>query len=297
MTLFGGIEGGGTKFVCAVGTGPGDIRAEARFPTTVPAKTLGEAISFFKDQEKTHGKLAGIGMASFGPIDPRLDSPSYGQVMPTPKPGWAGADLVSMLKAAFDLPIGFDLDVNAAALAEWRWGAMQNCSPAIYLTVGTGIGGGIMIDGKLVHGLLHPEMGHVLMPHDRAVDPFPGSCPFHGDCFEGLATGPAMEKRWGQKAETLPPGHPAWALEAHYISIALTDFVLTLSPQRIVLGGGVMGQAQMFPMIHKEVKTILNSYVHSSQILDHIEGYIVPTGLGGRAGVLGAIALAQLAAA
>jgi len=296
MTLFGGIEGGGTKFICAVGTGPGDLRAETRFPTTTPEETLKQAIAFFKEQEKTLGKLTGIGMASFGPIDPRLDSPTYGQVMPTPKPGWAGADLVSMLQAAFDIPIGFDLDVNAAALAEWRWGAMQNCSPAIYLTVGTGIGGGIMIDGRLVHGLLHPEMGHVLMPHDRATDPFSGSCPFHGDCFEGLANGPAMEKRWGQKAETLTPDHPAWALEAHYISLALVDFVLTLSPQRIVLGGGVMEQSQLFPMIQREVNAILNGYVHSAQILEHIKDYIVPTGLGGRAGVLGAISLAQLAA-
>jgi fructokinase len=203
---------------------------------------------------------------------------------------------VSMLNAAFEIPIGFDLDVNAAALAEWRWGALKECDPALYLTVGTGIGGGIMVDGKLIHGLLHPEMGHVLLPHDREVDPFPGSCPFHGDCFEGLATGPAMEKRWGQKAETLSVDHPAWALEAHYLSIALVDYILTLSPQRIVLGGGVMQQPQLFPMIHREVKTFLNGYVQSPQVLEHIEDYIVPTGLGGRAGMLGAIALAQQAA-
>lgn len=293
MTLFGGIEGGGTKFVCAVGTGPDDIRAETRFPTTTPEETLQRAILFFKEQEKTHGKLSALGMASFGPIDPRPGSPTYGQVMPTPKPGWAGADLVSKLKSAFDFPIGFDLDVNAAALAEWRWGALQNCNPAVYITVGTGIGGGIMVDGKLIHGLLHPEMGHVLLPHDRTADPFPGSCPFHEDCFEGLATGPAMEKRWGQKAETLPVDHPAWALEAHYISMALAGFIYTLSPERIVLGGGVMEQAQMFPMIRREVKATLNGYLQSDRILEHIEDYIVPTGLGGKAGVLGAIALAQ----
>jgi fructokinase len=293
MTLFGGIEGGGTKFICAVGTGPDDLRAETRFPTTTPEETLGRAIAFFKGQVQSIGSLTAIGMASFGPIDPRPESPTYGQVMPTPKPGWAGANLVSMLKTSFDIPIGFDLDVNAAALAEWRWGAMKNCSPAIYLTVGTGIGGGIMIDSQLVHGLLHPEMGHVLLPHDRTADPFPGSCPFHGDCFEGLANGPAMEKRWGQKAETLPPDHPAWALEAHYISLALSDFIFTLSPQRIVLGGGVMQQPQLLPLIRQEVTGILNGYVQSEQILDHIEDYIVPTGLGGRAGVLGAIALAQ----
>jgi fructokinase len=296
MTLYGGIEGGGTKFICAVGTGPGDIRAETRFPTTTPQETLTRVIAFFKEQERPLGGLAALGMASFGPIDPRQGSPTYGRVLPTPKPGWTGVDLVSMLNAAFEIPIGFDLDVNAAALAEWRWGALKECDPALYLTVGTGIGGGIMVDGKLIHGLLHPEMGHVLLPHDREVDPFPGSCPFHGDCFEGLATGPAMEKRWGQKAETLSVDHPAWALEAHYLSIALLDYILTLSPQRIVLGGGVMQQPQLFPMIHREVKTFLNGYVQSPQVLEHIEDYIVPPGLGGRAGMLGAIALAQQAA-
>jgi fructokinase len=297
VTLYGGIEGGGTKFVCAVGTGPEDLQAEVRFPTTTPDETLARAISFFKEQTNSLGPLTAIGMASFGPIDPRPDSPTYGQVMLTPKPGWSRADIVSKLKSAFDIPIGFDLDVNAAALAEWRWGALQNCSPAVYITVGTGIGGGIMVDGRLVHGLLHPEMGHVLLPHDRTADPFPGSCPFHGDCFEGLATGPAMEKRWGRKAENLPPDHPAWALEAHYISLALVDFILTLSPQRIVLGGGVMQQSQLLPLIHSEVKTVLNDYVQSPQVLDLIKDYIVLPGLGGRAGVLGALALAKQAAA
>jgi fructokinase len=296
MNLFGGIEGGGTKFICAVGTGPGDLRAEMRIPTTAPEETLSRAISFFKEQERTLGKLAAIGMASFGPIDPRPGSATFGQIMPTPKPGWTGADLVSPLKAALNVPIGFDLDVNAAALAEWRWGALQNCDPAVYITIGTGIGGGIMIDGKLVHGLLHPEMGHVLLPHNRAADPFEGSCPFHGDCFEGLANGPAMEKRWGQKAESLPPDHPAWELEADYISMALMGFICTLSPERIVLGGGVMQQPQLFPRIHQKVRTLLNGYVQSDKILENISRYIVPPGLGGRSGVLGAIALAQQAA-
>ncbi len=296
MTLYGGIEGGGTKFICAVGTGPGDIRAEARFPTTSPDETLDRAIDFFKHQESTLGKLTALGMASFGPIDPRPGSQTYGHIMLTPKPGWSDADMVSELKSAFAIPVGFDLDVNAAALSEWRWGALKDCNPAVYITVGTGIGGGIMVDGHLIHGLLHPEMGHVLLPHDRDADPFPGSCPFHGDCFEGLATGPAMEKRWGQKAETLPPDHPAWALEAHYISMALAGYIYTLSPERIVLGGGVMEQAQMFPLIRSEVKAILNRYLQSDRILEHIEDYIVPPGLGSRAGVLGAIALAQQAA-
>ena len=293
--LYGGIEGGGTKFVCVVGSGPGDIRAETRFPTTTPRETLGQAIDFFHQQQAVHGRLDAIGLACFGPLDPDPTSPTYGRIQPTPKPGWTGADVVAPLVEAFGLPVGFDTDVNGAALAEARWGAAQGCDPVLYLTIGTGIGGGVLVNGKLLHGLIHPEMGHIPMPHDRQRDPFPGSCPFHGDCFEGLANGPALHKRWGQPAETLPPDHPAWDLEATYIAYALAAYISVLSPQRIVLGGGVAQQSQMFPLIHAKVPQILNGYIHSSQILQHIAEYIVPPGLGGRAGVLGAIALAEQA--
>jgi fructokinase len=289
--LFGGIEGGGTKFVCAVGTGPDDIRAEIRFPTTSPLETLGKAIEFFKEQ----AGLAAIGMASFGPVDPHPLSPTYGHIMPTPKPGWTNVDVVGTLRAALDLPIGFDTDVNGAALAEFRWGAAQNCDPALYLTVGTGIGGGALVNGQLLHGLIHPEMGHLPLPHDHEKDPFAGACPFHGDCFEGLAAGPAIEKRWGQKAETLPPEHPAWDLEAHYIALALANYIYTLSPQRIVIGGGVAQQAQMLPLVREKVQKILNDYVQSPHITRYIADYIVLPGLGNRAGVLGALALAERA--
>jgi fructokinase len=293
--LFGGIEGGGTKFVCAISTGPNDIRVETRFPTTSPSETLGRAIEFFQQQEKELGRLAAIGIASFGPVDPDPASPTYGHIMPTPKPGWTNADILGPFRSTFDIPLGFDNDVNAAALAEWRWGAAQGCDPALYLTVGTGIGGGVLANGKLLHGLIHPEMGHILLPHDLSADPFPGGCPFHGDCFEGLASGPAMEKRWGQRAETLPPGHPAWELEAHYIALALSNYIYTLSPQRIVLGGGVGQQPQLLPRIHREVQQIINGYVQSPHVLENIAAYIVPPGLGNRSGVLGAIALAQQA--
>jgi len=161
------------------------------------------------------------------------------------------------------------------------------------LTIGTGIGGGGLSSGKLLHGLIHPEMGHIRLPHDLARDPFPGACPYHGDCLEGLASGPALEKRWGARAETLPPDHPAWKLEARYLALALVNFICTLSPQRIILGGGVMEQAQLFPLIRREVQQLLNGYVQSPVIIENIDAYIVPPGLGKRAGVLGAIALAE----
>ena len=287
--IFGGIEGGGTKFVCAVGTGPDDVRAETRFPTTTPAETLGKAIEFFNQFDG----LSAIGVACFGPLDPHPASPTYGQILPTPKPGWTNADIVGTLRSALALPIVFDTDVNGAALAEARWGAAQDCDPVLYLTIGTGIGGGALVNGKLLHGILHPEMGHIPLPRDPQLDPFPGVCPFHGDCFEGLAAGPALEKRWGQKAETLPPDHPAWDLEAHYIALALASYIYTLSPQKIIIGGGVIQQTHLLPLVRQKVQALLNNYVKSQLITQNIDTYIVLPGLGNRAGVLGAIALAE----
>jgi fructokinase len=291
--MFGGIEGGGTKFICAVGTSPEDIRRETRIPTTTPDETLNQAISFFQQAELDFGRLSALGVACFGPLDPRPTSPTFGHILLTPKPGWTNADIVETLRSAFDIPIGFDTDVNGAALGEWKWGAAQGLDTFIYLTVGTGIGGGAMINGQLLHGLLHPEMGHIPLPHDKERDPFEGGCPFHKDCFEGLASGPALEKRWGQKAETLPPDHPAWELEAHYIALALASYIYTLSPQRIVIGGGVGGRDGLLPLIRKNVQEALNGYVQSTAITKDIDRYIVPPSLGSRAGMLGAIALAQ----
>jgi len=289
MTIYGGIEAGGTKFVCAVGTGPNDIRAETRFPTTTPQETIAHAIAFFREQ----GPLAAIGIASFGPVDPNPASPTFGYITSTPKPGWANTDLAGPLKTALGVPVGFDTDVNGAALGEHHWGASQSLDTFIYLTIGTGIGGGAMVEGKLLHGVMHPEMGHIRIPHDRDQDPFEGICPFHIDCLEGLASGPAIEARWGTRAETLPPDHPAWELEAAYIAYALVNFTLTLAPHRIILGGGVMEQKQLFPLIRAKVQELLNGYLQVSEILEGIDDYIVPPGLGERAGVLGAIALAE----
>jgi len=288
-TRYGGIEAGGTKFVCAVGTAPDDVR-ETRFPTTTPDESINRAIAFFREQPR----ITAIGIASFGPIDLHPDSPTFGYITTTPKPGWANTDLAGAIKRALGVSIGFDTDVNVAALGEQRWGAAQGLDTFIYLTIGTGIGGGGLSSGKLLHGLIHPEMGHIRLPHDLARDPFPGACPYHGDCLEGLASGPALEKRWGARAETLPPDHPAWKLEARYLALALVNFICTLSPQRIILGGGVMEQAQLFPLIRREVQQLLNGYVQSPMIIENIDAYIVPPGLGKRAGVLGAIALAEM---
>ncbi|WP_420645182.1 ROK family protein [Candidatus Leptofilum sp.] len=295
MTLYGGIEAGGTKFVCAVGSGPGDIQAEARFPTTQPAETIQRAIDFFQTQIAERGTLAAIGIASFGPLDPHPNSPTFGHITTTPKPGWANADLVGPIRQAFNVPIGFDTDVNGAALSEGKWGAAQGLDTFLYFTIGTGIGGGAMVNGRLLHGLLHPEMGHITLPHDWEQDPFPGKCPYHGDCFEGMAAGPAIEARWQTKGQDLPPDHFAWELEAHYIALAMRSFICTLSPQRIILGGGVMEQPQLFPQVRHKTLSALNGYVQSPAILDNIDTYIVPPGLGNQAGVLGAFALGMQA--
>jgi len=294
--LFAGIEAGGTKFVCAVGTGPDDLREQVRIPTTTPAETIRRTLEFLRSAREKHGPLAAVGIASFGPVDLAPGSPSYGSITSTPKPGWANTELVEVFQRELGVPVGFDTDVNGAALAEWRWGAAVGLDTFIYLTVGTGIGGGGLLGGRLMHGLIHPEMGHIRIPRDPARDPFPGTCPFHGDCFEGLANGPALEKRWGQRAETLSPDHPAWALEAHYIALALHNYVCMLSPQRLILGGGVMEQQHVFPLVRERLRALLNGYIQAPSILKEIDAYVVPPGLGSRAGVLGAIALAQAAA-
>lgn len=295
--LYGGIEAGGTKFVCAVGSGPGDVRAEVRFPTTDPDETIGRSIAFFQEQIAERGPLTAVGIAAFGPLDPNPASPTFGYITTTPKPGWANADLGGRIRQALGVPVGFDTDVNGAALGEWRWGAGQGIDNLVYFTIGTGIGGGAIVNGRLVHGLVHPEMGHIVLAHDRERDPYPGRCPYHGDCFEGMAAGPAIGDRWGRPAYELPPDHPAWDLEARYIALALRSIICTLSPERIILGGGVMEQEQLFGLVRRKTQAYLSGYVQHPAVLEQIDSYIVPPGLGNQAGVLGAIALAQQAAA
>lgn len=290
MPLYGGIEAGGTKFVCAVGTAPDDVRDEIRFPTTTPAETLDRAIRFFR-----RNAVDAVGIASFGPVDLEPSSPTFGYITTTPKPGWANTRFAGAVADALNAPVGFDTDVNVAALGERRWGAARGLDTFIYLTVGTGIGGGGIVHGKMMRGLVHPEMGHIRLPRDPSADPFAGICPYHGDCFEGLASGPALEARWGVKPDALPTDHPAWELEARYLALALETFIYVLSPQRIVMGGGVMEQAHLFPMIRSRVQSLLNGYIRSPMIEADIETFIVPPGLGNRSGALGAIALAEAA--
>lgn len=290
--LFGGIEAGGTKFVCTVGSGPDDVRAEIRYPTTTPEETLGRAIEFFREQHAA-APLAALGVGCFGPVCLDPASPAYGFITTTPKPGWRMTDVVGTLRRGLGLPVGFDTDVNAAALGEAAWGAGRGLENILYLTVGTGIGGGALVGGRPIHGLVHPEMGHLRVPHDHADDPFEGVCPYHGDCLEGLASGPAMKARWGGSAETLPAEHPAWALEAGYLAAAISSYILTLSPQRIILGGGVTGQPRLLPLTRREVVRLLAGYVQAPEILERIDDYIVAPGLGNRSGMLGALALAK----
>jgi len=293
MPLYGGIEAGGTKMVCAVGTGGDDLR-EIRFPTASAVESIPQAIQFFREAQQQAGvKLDAIGIASFGPIDPDPTSPTWGYVTTTPKPGWANVDFAGQIKQALDVPVAFDTDVNAAAYGEGRWGAAQGLHTFVYLTIGTGIGGGAVSNGKLLHGLMHPEMGHSRVPHDWQKDPYAGSCGYHGDCWEGLAGGPAIQDRWKQSGRTLPEGHPAWDLEAHYLAHGLANIILIACPQRIIMGGGVMEHLFLFPMIRKNVQTILNGYVRVPHLAEEIDAFIVPPALGNRSGVLGAIAMAE----
>ncbi len=289
--LYGAVEAGGTKFLCAVGTGPEDLRAVTRIPTTDPEETLGRVVAFFRAFK---GDLRAIGIGAFGPLDLNPNSPTFGTIPVTPKPGWSGANLVQPLREAFQVPIRLETDVNAAAFGEGRWGAARGLETFVYLTVGTGIGGGAVVHGRLLHGLLHPEMGHIRIPHDRERDPFPGVCPFHGDCWEGLASGPALAARWGQPPESLPPDHPAWDLEAEYVALGLANILCVLVPERIILGGGVMGNRDLYPQIRERVRGLLNRYLPA--LAGDLSDYIVPPALGDQAGLLGALALAIEAA-
>lgn len=283
--MLGAIEAGGTKFVCAVGDEKGNITERIQIPTTIPQETLSKVIEFF---EKYHIKAIGIG--SFGPIDVNRESPTYGFITSTPKKGWRDYPFVKAMKEAFDVPIGFTTDVNAAALGEAVLGAAKGLDSCLYITVGTGIGAGAIVQGHLLEGLSHPEMGHILLRRNPADD-YQGNCPYHHDCLEGLAAGPAIEERWGEKGIKLVNRPEVWDLEGYYLAQALMQYILILSPKKIILGGGVMNQKQIFSSIYKYLKVLMKDYVS----LPDLSEYIIGPGLGDRAGITGALILASRA--
>jgi fructokinase len=291
LTVYGGLETGGSKWECAIGTGPDNLRAAATIPTTTPAETISRAVAFFERESP----VAAIGIGSFGPVDQKLASPTWGHITTTPKPGWAHTDVGQEIRRRLSVPVAFDTDVNAAALGEHRWGAAQGLDTFCYITIGTGIGGGGMARGRLLHGLVHPEVGHMRIPHDREADPFRGVCPYHGDCWEGLASGLAIAERWGRPPEELAGREEVWRLEARYVALGVVSVICVLSPERVVLGGGVMSEPKLLPLIHGEVSALLNGYLDTPAISDGIASYITLPQLGSRAGVLGAIALAETA--
>jgi fructokinase len=289
--LFGAVEAGGTKFVCARGDESGTIHSELRFPTTDPVSTLARVRGFFKDFRGGPAPSA-IGVACFGPVILDRQSAKYGFIGNTPKAGWSHVDIAGMLAREFSCPVGVDTDVNAAALAEHRWGAGRGTRNLVYVTVGTGIGGGVLIEGEPLHGLMHPEIGHI-HPRRHPLDvSFAGVCPFHGDCLEGLASGPAIVARSGSELQYLDADHAQWVLQADYLGQLCAQLVLTLSPRRIILGGGVMAQQRLFPLTRQRMLHWLGGYVQREEILAEVDHFVVPPALGSHAGVLGALSLA-----
>ncbi|MBQ7637228.1 MAG: ROK family protein [Lachnospiraceae bacterium] len=286
--LYGALEAGGTKMVVAVINEKGDILERASFPTETPEKTMPILIQWFSDR-----KPDALGIGTFGPADLDETSPTYGCITSTPKLAWRDYNILGTFKEALNIPIGFDTDVNAAALGEASFGCMQGLSDGIYITIGTGVGVGVLSNGKLLHGMLHPEAGHILLsmnPNDH----FEGNCPYHHTCFEGLAAGPALEKRYGKSARELADVPEVWELEAEYIAKALVNYIMILSPKKIVLGGGVMHQEQLFPIIRKKTLEFLNGYINTKEI-GSIDQYIVPPTLNDNQGILGCAKLAELA--
>lgn len=292
----GAVEAGGTKIVCLVGSGPDRIAAQTRIGTGQPAATLAAVIAFFREQVQAGGPLAALGVASFGPVELRPAHPRYGFITTTPKPGWAWVDVAGPIRAALGVPVGFDTDVNGAALGEGRWGAARDLDTFVYLTVGTGVGGGVVSGGRVARGLVHPEMGHLSVPR-RPGDDFPGSCPFHGDCLEGMACGAAIAARWGRPAEQLDGAdlRRAVDLEAAYLAAGLRNIVYAIAPQRIVIGGSVSALPGLFPAIRARLAGLLAGY---PGLPEHdAEQFVVPAALGALAGPAGALVLAEQALA
>jgi fructokinase len=289
FTSLGAIDAGGTKFLCGVGTADGEILEQIRIPTGEPVDTMERVVSFFRSHRQS---LAAIGIASFGPLQLNPASPHYGYITSTPKTSWAYFDLLGAIRKAIAVPLALNTDVNAAALGESRWGAGQQLSNFMYVTVGTGIGGAALINSSILPGLGHVEMGHIRVPHDLIRDPFPGACPYHGDCLEGLASGSAIEARWKISPSEIPADHPAWGLQTEYLALACTNWICTILPERLILGGGAM-RRELFPRLRSRVQVLLNGYFDFPQLTQHLEQYLVPPGLGANSGLLGALTLAS----
>lgn len=286
--IYGALEAGGTKMVCAIGDENGRIIERISIPTKTPEETIPEIMNYFKGKD-----IKALGIGAFGPVDVIKDSATYGHILDTPKLAWRNFDLVGTFQKKLNIPIGLDTDVNASCLGETTFGCAKGLDSVIYITIGTGVGVGVSINGKLLHGMLHPEAGHILsVPHPE--DTYKGKCPYHGTCFEGMAAGPAIEDRWGKKAIDLVDKNEVWELEAHYIAGALMTYILTYVPRKIILGGGVMHQEQLFPLVHKKVRELLNGYINTKELQD-IENYIVPCSLNDDQGIMGCIQLAKLA--
>ena len=283
----GALEAGGTKMVCAIGDENGNVFERMSFPTRMPEETMPGIINYFRERP-----VEALGISSFGPLNLNKQDPNFGDITTTPKPGWQNYPLLRTLAAALNVPVGIDTDVNGAALAEARLGAGRGLDSLVYYTIGTGVGGGAVVEGRLLHGLVHPEMGHMLLRPCKD-DPAPhGFCPYHDGCLEGMATGVAIEKRWGVPAAQLPPEHIAWDIEAEYLAQMCANTIVILSPKKIVLGGGVMHQVHLFPKIRRRTQELLNGYVANDTILHDIDNYIVAPGLGDNAGAAGSLLLA-----
>lgn len=282
--IIGALEAGGTKMVCALGKEDGSIIDQVSIPTTTPEETIPKIISYFKDKD-----IRALGIGAFGPVGVDPAAESYGHILESPKLAWRNKDLLGSLKEALNVPMAIDTDVNGSCLGEVTYGCAKGLNSVVYITIGTGVGVGVWVNGGLLHGMLHPEGGHILL-NRHPEDPRGGICPSHPNCLEGFASGPSIEARWGKKAAELKDDREVWELESYYIAQAITDYIMILSPQKIILGGGVMHQSQLFPLIRKKVKEMVNGYI-SSRELDDIDNYIVPASLNDDQGIMGAIRL------
>lgn len=285
--ILGALEAGGTKMVCAIGNEKGDITEQISVPTETPEITVPKLLSFFRGKG-----IEALGIGCFGPIDVNRDSETYGYITTTPKLAWQNYDMAGTFRKELGVPVGFDTDVNGSVLGEYTWGAGKGLKSCIYITIGTGVGVGVIADGQLLHGMLHPEGGHILLSR-AADDDYKGFCPFHKNCFEGLAAGPAIEGRWGKKAVELAGESRVWELEAEYIAQALVDYTCILSPQRIILGGGVMHQTQLMPMIRSRFAELMNGYLKTKELED-LDSFIVLQSLDDKQGIMGALRLGMM---